>query len=347
MWDFDDQTKSCNPCIAPFDKEMIIPGADAAFAANDPVDADRTGTADALNSQKDADARFVDHVFCQEPRDYIVTLNVWDGNHLLHPTLPDASYVHIQTAGHTSVVHCQAVTVASIAATSGTPQSANINTAFSTPLQATVTDAAGKPVNGVQMMFTAPTSGPSGLFGGRSTTTVATDAQGHATATITANRMAEGPYGVVASAANVTGSAVFVLTNVLPGASQLVFVHQPTNTVAGQVINPPVTVRAQDSAGRPVSMAGIPIVLSLSSGTGTLLGTLVQVTDSTGLAVFTICTWPRLEPSVCAPPPTKRLPPTATRSRSRRGQPLASLPLVAHRNRPPYCNSFPPCCERR
>jgi adhesin/invasin len=286
MWDFDDQTRSCNPCIAPYDDERITPGADAAFAANDHMDADRTGTADALNNQKDADAQFVDHVFCQEMRDYIVTLNVWDDNHLFHTTKPDASYVHIQTAGHTSVVHCQAVTAASIAATGGTPQSANINTAFSTPLQATITDSAGKPVSGIPVMFSAPTSGPSGLFNGQTTTTVATDAQGHATATITANSLAGGPYAVVASAANVTGSAIFVLTNVLPGASQLAFVQQPANTAAGQVINPPVTVRVQDSSGRPVSMAGIPIALSLSSGTGTLLGTLVQVTDSTGLATF-------------------------------------------------------------
>src|SRR5215475_11285245 len=64
MWDFDDRTTSCNPCIAPYDKQQIMDGADAALAANDHMDADRTGTADRMmNNQKDADAQFVDHVF--------------------------------------------------------------------------------------------------------------------------------------------------------------------------------------------------------------------------------------------------------------------------------------------
>jgi clostripain len=286
MWDFDDKIKSCSPCIAPSD-QRITKNQDAADAANDHMDADWTGTTDATDNQKDADSELVDHVFCQDqqPRDYIVTLNVWDDNHTFHKADPDGRYVHIQTAGHKSVVHCRAVTAASIAATGGTPQSANINTAFGAPLQATVTDAAGKPASGVQVMFSAPTSGPSGLFGGQSTTMVATDAQGHAAATITANSMA-GSYEVVASAANVTGSAVFVLTNVLPGATQLVFAQQPTDTPAGQAITPPVKVQVRDSARNPDPVSGIPITLSLSSGTGALSGTVVQMTDSTGTATF-------------------------------------------------------------
>ena len=43
-----------------------------------------------------------------------------------------------------------------IVATSGTPQSQSINTAFANPLVATVTDAGGNPVSGVVVTFTAP-----------------------------------------------------------------------------------------------------------------------------------------------------------------------------------------------
>jgi adhesin/invasin len=170
-------------------------------------------------------------------------------------------------------------------ASGGTPQSAIIHTVFGAPLQATITDAAGNPVSGVAVTFNAPISGASGLFGGQSTLTAITDGHGHASAVITANGIA-GSYGVTASSASITGSATFSLTNLPLGSSSLAFVQQPTNTAAGQVINPPVTVRMQDASGQPVSAAGVPIVLSLSSGTGTLLGTLVQLTDGTGLATF-------------------------------------------------------------
>src|SRR5438046_9190220 len=54
---------------------------------------------------------------------------------------------------------------ASVTATSGTPQSATINTAFAAPLVATVKDAGGNPVASVTVTFTAPGSGASGKIG--------------------------------------------------------------------------------------------------------------------------------------------------------------------------------------
>ena len=77
-----------------------------------------------------------------------------------------------------------------------------------------------------------------------------------------------------------------MLTNLPVGASAVAFVQQPTNTTAAQVITPAVSVRVQDASGQPVSEEGLPIILSLSSGTGTLIGTLVQLTDATGVATF-------------------------------------------------------------
>jgi len=55
---------------------------------------------------------------------------------------------------------------ASVIATGGTPQSATINTAFATQLQATVRDAGNNPLNGVTVTFNAPGSGASGTFAG-------------------------------------------------------------------------------------------------------------------------------------------------------------------------------------
>jgi adhesin/invasin len=175
----------------------------------------------------------------------------------------------------------------SILATGGTPQDAIIQTVYIVPLQATITDTNSNPVSGVPVTFTAPTSGPSGTFGGQPTFTINTDTQGHASAVITANSIA-GTFGVVAASAALTGSpsAVFSLTNLPVGAGSLVFVQQPSNAAAGQAIAPPVTVQVRDGSGKPVNVAGVPIVLSLSAGTGTLLGTLVQLTDSTGTATF-------------------------------------------------------------
>ena len=102
-------------------------------------------------------------------------------------------------------------TAATITASSGTPQSAAINTAFAAPLVATVKDSGGNPVQGVTVTFTAPASGASGSFAGSNTAT--TNSSGVATsATITANATA-GSYTVAASVAGVSTPASFALTN--------------------------------------------------------------------------------------------------------------------------------------
>ncbi len=179
----------------------------------------------------------------------------------------------------------KAGTPASIAATGGTPQGAIINTVFGAPLQVTVSDAAGNPIAGVPVVFNAPTLGASGLFGGQLTVTVNTDTSGNASAIITANNTA-GSYAVTASSAAITGSALFNLTNLPAGAGSLAFVQQPSNVEIGTVIEPAVTVQVLDSLAKTMRVAGVPIVISLSEGTGHLLGTVVQLTDATGLARF-------------------------------------------------------------
>jgi hypothetical protein len=53
-----------------------------------------------------------------------------------------------------------------ITVTSGSSQSASINTSFAAPLTATLTDLNGNPLAGVLVTFAAPTSGASGTFAG-------------------------------------------------------------------------------------------------------------------------------------------------------------------------------------
>ena len=63
------------------------------------------------------------------------------------------------------------------------------------------------------------------------------------------------------------------------------FVQQPSNTAAGQTIAP-VSVQIQNRQGSPSNQAGVAVMLSISSGMGTLLGTVMQLTDATGTATF-------------------------------------------------------------
>ncbi len=69
-------------------------------------------------------------------------------------------------------------------------------------------------------------------------------------------------------------------------AAQLAFVQQPANTVGGAIITPPVTVQVEDQSGNNVAQAGVNVTLALSSGTGTLGGTIQRTTDAAGLATF-------------------------------------------------------------
>jgi len=106
---------------------------------------------------------------------------------------------------------------ASIAATAGTPQSATVLTNFGATLQVTVKDAGNNLLSGVNVTFTAPSTGAGASFSGSSTTTAISNASGVATApALTANGQA-GAYAVTASVAGVSAPATFNLTN-LTGA---------------------------------------------------------------------------------------------------------------------------------
>ncbi|MEJ5275770.1 MAG: hypothetical protein WHU94_07670 [Thermogemmata sp.] len=64
--------------------------------------------------------------------------------------------------------------------TNGNNQSTTVSNSFGTPLVVQVLDQFGEPMEGVSATFTAPSNGASALFGGNSTITVTTDANGQA-----------------------------------------------------------------------------------------------------------------------------------------------------------------------
>src|SRR5579871_3947878 len=102
----------------------------------------------------------------------------------------------------------------------GTPQTAQLDTPFSNPLQVVLANSNGCPVTsvvGTPVTFTAPASGASGSFAtsGSNAVTVGADGSGNASApSITANETA-GSYTVIATSAY--GSVSFSLTNSAAG----------------------------------------------------------------------------------------------------------------------------------
>ncbi len=96
-------------------------------------------------------------------------------------------------------------------ATSGTPQSTTVNTAFSAALQVTVKDVFDKAVSGVQVTFTAPASGASASFPNGNT--AITNASGQASVNVTANNIT-GSYQVTANTTpGLATAASFNLSN--------------------------------------------------------------------------------------------------------------------------------------
>lgn len=99
----------------------------------------------------------------------------------------------------------------SIAALSGSGQSAFVGAAFTARLLATVTTG-GSPTSGTMVTFTAPTSGPGGTFAGGVTTAMTDDRGVAASAVFTANATS-GVYAVTAAVSGASTPASFNLTN--------------------------------------------------------------------------------------------------------------------------------------
>jgi hypothetical protein len=69
-------------------------------------------------------------------------------------------------------------------------------------------------------------------------------------------------------------------------STQLILTSQPSSYTNSAPLNPNPTVQVKDGLGRAITQSGIPVTASLSSGTGSLSGTLTVLTDASGIATF-------------------------------------------------------------
>ncbi len=184
-------------------------------------------------------------------------------------------------------------TPANVSATAGTPQSAQVGTAFTTNLEATVKDGANNPVPNVQVTFSAPSSGPSGTFAGNlATINVNTNTTGAATATIFTANTTAGSYTVTASVSGVPSPANFALTNSTgPPGSITVTAGTPQSATVNAPFAVNLQVLVKDAANNPVPGATVTFNRPLSGASGTFAGNNnLAVTNASGIATAQVFT---------------------------------------------------------
>jgi hypothetical protein len=184
-----------------------------------------------------------------------------------------------------------AVAPTTIVATSGTPQSATITTAFGAQLVATVTGAGGAPASGVTVTFTPPASGASGTFAG-GVNTATTDANGVATSAVfTANGTAGGPYNVVASVSGVATPANFALTNTAVVPTTIVVTSgSPQSASVNSAFALPLVATVTGAGGLPAAGVTVTFTPPASGASGTFTGGNTAVTNASGVATSNVFT---------------------------------------------------------
>jgi protocatechuate 3,4-dioxygenase beta subunit len=155
----------------------------------------------------------------------------------------------------------------------GTPQTAQLDTPFESPLQVALANSNGCPVTsvvGTPVTFTAPSSGASGRFAtsGANAVTVGADVSGNASApTFTANDTA-GSYTITATSAY--GSVSFSSTNSAAGIPATITPQSSAiqSTTVNSDYAQPLSVRVLDAGGNPVSGAMVTFTLGTAGGGG-------------------------------------------------------------------------------
>src|SRR3989441_2862685 len=173
------------------------------------------------------------------------------------------------------------------------PQLAPIHTQYAAPLVAVVRDAAGNPIPGATVTYTAqPASGASCTRSNGSTSgasvSATTDSSGFSSVTATANGTV-GAFTVTASVAGVATPATFQLQNVSTGPAAVFIVSGNSQTTPiGSAFGSPLVVVVADASG--TSLPGITVNFAAQTGSSGATATLSApsaVTDSSGLASVT------------------------------------------------------------
>jgi hypothetical protein len=202
-----------------------------------------------------------------------------------------ASVAGVSKTARFSLTNQSGSVAAAIAATSGTPQSAPISTAFGSPLMVTVTNSGGIPVSGVTVTFSAPGSGASCTFvGGVKTAT--TNGSGVAmSAGFTANGKA-GSYSVTASVSGLSTTAGFALTNTAGAAASIKASGGSSQSATiSTAFSNPLVATVKDSGGNPVSGAIVTFTTPSSGASGSFAGGVdVATTNPSGIATSAVFT---------------------------------------------------------
>ncbi len=177
-----------------------------------------------------------------------------------------------------------------VTATSGSGQSAAINSAFSAPLVATV-KTGGIATSGVVVTFTAPSTGASGSFAG-GVNTATTNGSGVATSAVFTANGTLGTYTVTASAPSASNSAGFSLTNTAgPAAAITATSGTPQSATFGAAFAAPLVVTVVDAGSNPVSGATVTFTAPSTGASGTFAGGVnTATTNAEGVATSAVFT---------------------------------------------------------
>jgi hypothetical protein len=166
--------------------------------------------------------------------------------------------------------------------------SATSGTVFAQQPVLQLRDASGTAVSQSGVTVTATIASGGGTLGG--TATAVTNASGVAAFTDLSITGTAGDRTLSFSAAGLTGatSNVISIAAVAPApATQLSISTQPSATAAsGTQFGTQPSIQLRDAQGAAVSQSGVPVTVSVASGSATLSGTLTVSTNSTGLATF-------------------------------------------------------------
>jgi hypothetical protein len=156
----------------------------------------------------------------------------------------------------------------------GTPQTAQLDGAFTNPLEVQLANTNGCPittaVTATPITFTAPPAGASAMFAasGSNTLTVGSDASGSASAQMLTANETQGTYVVTATSPE--GSVSFSLTNTAAGIPATITPLPPTSqhTTVNARYSQPLAVRVLDANGKPVVGASVTFSLGSAAGAG-------------------------------------------------------------------------------
>jgi hypothetical protein len=171
-----------------------------------------------------------------------------------------------------------------IAATSGTSQSAPVYAQFGAPLVATVT-MGGAPVSGAFVVFSAPSTGASGTFASTlsNTETDVTNSSGVATSSFFTANGAVGADTVTASVAGTLATTTFNLTNTSAGPATIAVTSGSLQDIqVSGTFGDPLAATVLDTYGNPVSGVSVTFTAPGSGASGTFASnSTITETDTT------------------------------------------------------------------